>query len=160
MLRGWILDDEVRDLSIRLQNVPAKVLQNLKPVMEGLAKQLRDSARSLAPRKKGSLRGSIWQKVTVNSDSIVARVGASKPYAHLMEYGYQGNESVKAYERKNVVKLFGRDLKKPIDVLIKAHTRNVDYPQRSYLRWALRGMDMQIRRDVENAVQKTVNEES
>ena len=159
MIKAWILSSEVDELRARFERIPDKVMQGLKPVLKELAKSLASSAKALAPRDKGSLRGSIYSKVTQYPDAIIARVVAGKKSAHLMEYGFSGTEQVKAHMRK-VGEVFGHQMKSPREIMIKAHCRQVNYPERSYLRWAMREMEPQIKRDMGDAVMKAATEES
>jgi hypothetical protein len=71
-------------------------------------------------------------------------------YARQHEYGFAGAVSVKAHLRM-VKKAFGRSIT-PTQVHVRAHARNVVYPERSFLRSALKDMTPEILQALSSAV--------
>lgn len=75
--------------------------------------------------RSGRLRRSINYRVVSDGDAMVdARVGTNVEYAPIHEFGFDGDQKVRAHMRK------GRP--------VVAHTRHVKLPERSFLRSTLR----------------------
>lgn len=89
--------------------------------------------------RTGRLRRSITQEVREVDGQLVGQVGTNVNYAPPHEFGMNADVQVREHmqTRKQV---FGRMLKSPIQVTIRAHTRHVNLPQRSFLRSALKEM--------------------
>jgi phage gpG-like protein len=85
--------------------------------------------------KTGTLRRSINQSVSDNGTSIVGRVGTNLAYGRAHEYGFHGAVTVKAHLR-NITQAFGRSIT-PTEVTVRTFTRNMNLPERSFLRTAL-----------------------
>jgi phage gpG-like protein len=90
--------------------------------------------------RTGTLRRSIG--VSMNEpggDKIIGLVSTNLKYAPPHEYGFHGSVNVRAHLRE-IKQAFGRQLKTPVTVSVGAYSRNVDLPERSFLRSALRDM--------------------
>ena len=100
----------------------------------------------------GKLSNSIETAIEDNPDSIVGRVfsNGTAPYAHRFEYGYQGPEAVKSFQRRQT-QAFGRPID-PITVTVAAFTRQANQPARSFLRSSLKDMAGQIEKALIDAV--------
>lgn len=103
----------------------------------------------------GTLRRSIDQLVVKQGDTVTGIVNTNVRYGVMHEYGFSGTVSVKSHLRQ-MKSAFGRPLKEARFVQIGAHSRQVNVPERSFLRSALRDLKPQIenslRRAVENAM--------
>lgn len=86
--------------------------------------------------RTGRLRRSITQRVESSADEISGIVGTNVDYAAIHEYGFKGAVSVKQHLRL-VKQAFGRPLKSPVWATVHAHSKNVNLPERSFLRSAL-----------------------
>ncbi len=101
--------------------------------------------------RTGNLRRSIHQQVTNTGSAVIGEVNTNVRYGAAHEYGFAGTVNVKASLRQ-VRQAFGRPLKSPRYVQVRAHSRNVKLPERSFLRSALRDMKPEIEADLRNSV--------
>jgi phage gpG-like protein len=105
--------------------------------------------------RTGTLRRSVDNDVQVSDTEILGIVFTNLEYAAKHEYGFTGTESVKSHMR-TMRMAWGRPMKEPKEVTVRAHTRNIDYPARSYMRTALQEMKPQIESDIEASVLKEI----
>jgi phage gpG-like protein len=98
--------------------------------------------------RTGTLRRSITYSITDNQRGIFATVGTNIKYAPPHEYGFQGAETVRAHLRM-MVQAWGRPVNNPRQIQINAFTRQVNLPERSFLRSALNEMQNEIRSGLE-----------
>lgn len=61
-----------------------------------------------------------------------AVTGSNLPYASVHQDGFSGVVNVDAHTRQ-ITEAFGKVLDKPVQADVKAHTRNMETPQRQYL---------------------------
>ncbi|WP_107812811.1 HK97 gp10 family phage protein [Neisseria sicca] len=101
--------------------------------------------------RTGNLRRSIHQRVTNTGSAVIGEVNTNVRYGKAHEYGFAGTVNVKASLRQ-ARQAFGRPLKSPRYVQVRAHSRNVRLPERSFLRTALRDMKTEIEADLRNSV--------
>lgn len=101
--------------------------------------------------RTGNLCRSIHQQVTSSGGAVIGEVNTNVRYGKAHEYGFAGTVNVKASLRQ-VRQAFGRPLKSPRYVQVRAHSRNVRLPERSFLRSALRDMKPEIEADLRNSV--------
>ena len=113
------------------------------------------SGQVLAARS-GSLRSSIDLRVDQSAGSVAATVFTDSAYARAHEYGFEGTVNVRAGLRR-ITQAFGRPLSGKM-ISIRAHSRGMDLPERSFLRSALEDMTPAIRSEVEAALRATVTE--
>lgn len=104
----------------------AKRIQGVLFHIEGRVKEDKLSGQVLK-NPTGTLRRSIHPSdVVITSSSISGTVGTNLEYAAYHEFGFEGVSNVKEHIRK------AKNSSK--ESLVKAHTRNVNYPEHSYLR--------------------------
>lgn len=101
--------------------------------------------------RTGNLHRSIHQQVTSSGGLVVGEVNTNVRYGVAHEYGFAGTVNVKASMRQ-IRQAFGRPLKSPRYVQIRAHSRNVKLPERSFLRSALRDMKPEIEADLQKSI--------
>ncbi|STZ77348.1 hypothetical protein [Bergeriella denitrificans] len=106
-------------------------------------------------KRTGNLRRSINQVVERNGTKTVGMVKTNVRYGVAHEYGFSGAVSVKAHLRQ-IKQAFGRPLRESRSVQIKAHSRHVKLPERSFLRSALRDLQPQIEADLQMAVERAL----
>jgi phage gpG-like protein len=82
------------------------------------------------------------------SNEVIGKVGTNVEYAAYHEYGFSGSVSVAAHVRH---------LKDGRIQNVGAHTRNVNYPARSFLRAALKSFAPQIREELHAAVSLAIS---
>jgi len=102
--------------------------------------------------RTGNLRRSIHQRVTNTGSAVIGVVNTNVRYGKAHEYGFAGTVNVKASLRQ-VRQAFGRPLKSPRYVQVRAHSRNVRLPERSFLRSALRDMKPMIETDLQKSIE-------
>ena len=107
--------------------------------------------------KTGRLRRSVNRRFEQSATVVSGFVGTNVEYAARQEYGFTGTETVREHMRMMKV-AFGRPVKDPHQVLVKQHSRRVNYPAHSFLRSALADMDAEIKESIASAVQQKVNE--
>lgn len=147
-----VVGDEA--LLLRIKSYPAKFQARLAKKVERLAIrfQARVKSRKLSGQvlnnRTGTLRRSINYRIYSNSRQVLAVVGANTPYAAIHEYGFRGNQSVRAFLRT----IKGKAQR------VKAHTRKVNMPERSYLRSTLDEMRSEILTDLRSIGKELKNE--
>ena len=102
--------------------------------------------------RTGNLHRSIHQQVTSSGGLVVGEVNTNVRYGVAHEHGFAGTVNVKDSMRQ-IRQAFGRPLKSPRYVQIRAHSRNVKLPERSFLRSALRDMKPEIEADLQKSIE-------
>lgn len=123
----------VDQLQARLQGLASAIRAEL-------AQEIQTQAASLADRARALAGGTLDDAITAGPDGLRAEIGSDLPYARLMELGFQGSESVKAYLRE-IRQVFGRPVT-PHPIAVGAFQRIVDRPGRPYLAPALAAADL------------------
>lgn len=100
--------------------------------------------------RTGRLRRSINQRVEVDGDAAHGFVGTNVEYARYHEFGFSGTEDVRSYFRK---------CKSGKVTRVRAHTRTVDYPEHSFLRSALAGMQDEIKDRLRSSLRDALKSE-
>ncbi len=110
------------------------------------------SGQILQPRS-GALRRALLASPAVESISGMAigtvGVDSSVPYGAIHEFGFEGTESVREYMRRTKT---GRMAP------VRAHSRQMYMPQRSYLRSAIGDRLQQIAANLQQAVSEAVEQ--
>lgn len=104
-------------------------------------------------KQTGTLARSIDQFVERGHGAISGVVGTNVAYGRAHEYGFNGSVGVKAHLRQ-IKQAFGRSLKQPLSVQVRAHNRQIRLPERSFLRSALREMEGEIAAEINRAVER------
>ena len=97
--------------------------------------------------RTGRLRRSITQRVEVEGSRVMGYVGTNVEYAAAHEYGIRGSIGVREHLRRS---------KQGKQFSVRAHLRNVNIPERSFLRSALADMKEQIVNGMVTAIQDAV----
>lgn len=120
-----------------------------------LQRQVQDKlAGEVLSSRSGSLKSSIGFQIDQHATAVTGTVFSDSAYARAHEYGFAGAVNVKASLRR-ITEAFGRPISgKTIEV--RAYTRNMDLPERSFLRSALEDMAPAILDAVEGALRETV----
>lgn len=105
--------------------------------MVGYVKGSKLSGQVLKNRT-GTLRRSVTHRVISDATGVRAVVGTNVKYARVHEYGFSGTENVREHMRKAA--------------RVRAHTRNVNKPERSFLRSSLSDKASHIRSEIKRAV--------
>lgn len=98
--------------------------------------------------RTGRLQRSINASPVVEDDGVlVSKVGTNVRYARVHEYGFSGTVSVREHLRQS---------KQGRATSVRAHTRKVDLPARSFLRTALADMQGAVQRELQAAAEKAI----
>lgn len=104
--------------------------------------------------RTGRLRRSITQKVTKEPNHITGIVGTNVNYGRIHEIGFNGDVSVKGHLR-TIKKAWGKDIK-PKTVEIRAYSRHVNLPEKSFLRSAMIDMAPEILQTIQQSVRQGI----
>lgn len=159
MIRGVVIGGEA--VAARFERAAAEAMPMLAQRMQRVtvklqAKVVRDKlSGGVLNVRTNNLRSSIHQGVTVSGDKVTGIVGTNVEYAAFHEYGFSGTQNVKEHLRKIKV-AFGKPLKKPKLVSVRAHERKVEYPEKSFLRSAMEDLRSEIMVELTAAVKEVL----
>jgi phage gpG-like protein len=105
--------------------------------------------------RSGSLRQSITVQVDQNDTATTATVSSDLAYAAVQEYGFTGTVNVRAGLRQ-IKEAFGRPIAAKT-IGIRAYSRRMDLPARSFLGSALDDMTADISAGVEDALREAIS---
>jgi hypothetical protein len=104
--------------------------------------------------RSGSLKSSIDLQIDESAEGISATVVSDSEYPHAHEYGFAGTVDIRANLRR-ITEAFGRPISgKTINV--RSYRRQMELPERSFMRSALEDMDPAIRDEVEAALREAL----
>lgn len=104
------------------------------------------------------LRGSLASKVEETGgviEGIVSAGGAHVKYAFIHEFGLSAAISIKEHLR-HIKQAFGRPIT-PRDVLIKAHSRVVNFKERRFMRDSLDEIAKIVPKNIDKAIERGLN---
>ena len=133
-----------RELTSEMHRVTLKLLRYVKE---------NKLSGQVLKNRTGTLRRKVNECVTESPNSIVGQVGVRLSYAAAHEYGFDGQETVRAHLR-TIKQAFGRPLAEAKEVQVRSFTRHMKIPERSFLRSSLRELKPQIERDLRAAVMR------
>lgn len=153
----------------RMRENLVRVVNRLSIEVQAGVKETKLSGQVLHVRT-GTLRRSINRRVDADGDSVVATVGTNVHYAHVHEYGFTGSVNVREHVRRSraqmsLAKFRTNKLGERIEVKgsyrkagggtgeihVRAHVREMNMPERSFLRSTLSEMSPKIRHDLKEA---------
>lgn len=160
MIKGTITGD--REVVARFNRMPGGLQQNLVKTITRLCiklqvhvKQDKLSGQVLNVRS-GRLRRSITYHVaTLGASTAQGTVGTNLPYAPPFEKGFQGTEEVREHLRM-MTKAWGKPVKDPHKITVRAHTRKVNIAPKSFLGSALKDMTPEILEQIDLAVKESI----
>lgn len=161
MLKGELVGGDA--LVARFKRINPAIQSSLEDSIQRLTLQLLKKVKQeklsgqALKVKTGRLRRSINRRIEQTATTVAGYVGTNVEYAKRQEYGFTGTETVREHLRLMKV-AFGKPMKEPHKVLVRQHSRNVNYPAHSFLRSALSEMDAVIKESIATAVQQKVNE--
>lgn len=145
----------------RFEGMPEKLRQELNTSIGKLVLKLqRDVQNSklsgqVLNVRTGRLRRSIAQAVSSTEKGVIGVVSTAVEYAPIHEFGFSGTQTVQQHLRL-IKQAFGRQLKAPVSVTVKQHSRAVNLPERSFLRSALADMRPEVMAELEAALSRTI----
>ncbi len=160
MISGWLVGDA--ELVAKMEGKADAMQAGLEKSVQRLTLQLLTTVKEklsddVLHVRTGRLRRSINRRVDVDQTSVTGIVGTNVEYAKKLEYGFKGTESVRESLRK-ITQAFGKQLKEPKTIKVRAHTRKVDLPAHSFLRSSLTEMRPKIETDMKAALVKAAQE--
>jgi hypothetical protein len=100
--------------------------------------------------RSGTLRRKVNYRVTESPTMITGQVGVRLSYARAHEYGFEGQENVREHLR-TIKQAFGRSIS-PVTFSVRAHSRHMKLPERSFLRSSLRELTPEIQSMIQAGV--------
>jgi phage gpG-like protein len=146
---------KLRDMPVSINSGLLKAITKLGIDLQQKVQQDELTGQMLAARS-GSLRSSIDLQIDRSTTEVTASVFTDSSYARAHEFGFSGTVNVRASLRR-VTEAFGRSISEKI-VNVRAHSRRMNLPERSFLRSALEEMAPAIREEVEASLRETITE--
>lgn len=149
------------EVAIKLKSLDSKVHESLLQTITKLSIELQGYIKSeklsgqVLKTKTGTLRRSINFKVDSTSTTITGKVGIggdAAKYGVMHEFGFNGAENVKAHLR-TIKQAFGKSIT-PKQISVSSHTRKVNFPEKSFMRSALKDFEPKIQEEISKALIK------
>lgn len=175
MIRGTVIGDD--RVNVNLGAMPDKIIdavtkriQRVVLRIEGIVKSDKLSGQVLHVQT-GTLRRSIHSDVKSNGTQIVGTVGTNIIYAAYHEYGFTGVQNVKEHirmvkaaavlhtkgKRAGTVNKAATAKQAANSVNVRAHTRNVKYSGKSFLRSTLKEQKEYAQSEISLGVKEGAN---
>lgn len=146
-----------REVVGRLDSLPDRLRVVLRAKVYSLVLRLEDHIKTQKLSGQvlnvvtGRLRRSIFSKVTETQDAIIGEVSSSGDvkYAARHEFGFSGQETVRAHTRE-IKQAFGQIIE-PKTVAVRAFTRQANTPERSFMRSSFNDLRAVLRGELEAA---------
>jgi len=142
------------EVCAKFEKAPAEIREALKRgVQRATLAVLKRSKEKLSDDvlrvRTGRLRRSITSKVEDQGGSIVGSVGTVVQYGRVHEFGFNGTVTVRDHLRR---------AKSGKEINVRAHSRKVNLPERSFLRSALREIEPEIAGLIETEINKKLRQ--
>jgi hypothetical protein len=131
----------------------ARAIAKLGIALQSNVRQDKLSGQVLKARS-GALKSSIDVAIDKSATGVSATVFTDLDYGAAQEYGFSGTVNVRASLRL-IKQAFGRPIATKA-ISVRAHSRRMDLPERSFLRSALDDMARDISEDVEAALREAI----
>lgn len=157
MLTAFVRGDD--RVIARFQQITPCVLDEIRKTTEILAIDLAAYVQrnklsgQVLKNRTGRLRRSITYEVLSSATGSVGTVGTNVEYAHIHEYGFQGTVDVREHLRMQKM-AWGKPMKDPREVTVKAHTMKMNVPGKRFLRDSMAENADKIRSGYEQAMQR------
>jgi hypothetical protein len=163
MISGTVKNTE--KVLVRLDGIAPNIKAALKEEVQRQVINLQNYVKAnklggqVLKRKTGTLSRSIQQNVTETASGVSgfvdSRINESSPlkYAAVHEYGFNGSVTVREHLRM-MTQAFGHPVKEPHKITIRTFNRNMNMPERSYLRSSLGELQQQITDAINAAVDR------
>lgn len=153
-LLGFIKNDSIvaAKLASKGTSVHARIVRQIQILTLKLQRHVKQNKLSgqVLKVRTGTLRRSIDFHMEETPTSVRGKVSTNVKYGKRHEFGFSGQETVKAHLR-TIKQAFGQSIT-PKQVAVSAHTRTVNVPARSFLRSALKDMKPEIVASLKQAV--------
>jgi phage gpG-like protein len=145
--------DGAEELDARLAAMPQALRAALAAKIEDLASRLEEKIEdNLSGKVLRSRSGALRDSIDATTGADAARLFAKTKYAAAQEYGFSGAESVSAFSR-TIKQAFGRAIA-PKQVFVRAFSRQMNLPERSYMRSALDEMQDDIAAELAEVIRE------
>lgn len=145
------------ELDARLAAMPDAVRAALAAKIEGLAQRLAEKIKSnLSGAVLQSRSGALRDSIEADPGADMATLLAKTKYAAAQEYGFAGVESVSAHSR-TIKEAFGRAIA-PKEIFVRAFARQMNLPERSYMRSGLGEMQGDIAAELADAIREGLSQ--
>ena len=131
----------------------ARAITKLGIQLQSNVRQDKLSGQVLSDRT-GALQSSIDLQIEQSAGKIAATVFTDAEYARAQEYGFSSTVNVRASLRR-IREAFGRPIAEKT-ISVRAYSRRMDLPERSFLRSALEDIAPQIQSEVEGALREAI----
>ncbi|MEP7312547.1 MAG: HK97 gp10 family phage protein [Pseudomonadota bacterium] len=151
MIKGTVIGSE--QVIARLKVFPTSLREELRTAVTrsafNLQRHVKENKLSgqVLKVRTGRLRRSINVRVTDSESQVVGSVGTNVEYARAHEFGFKGVVNVREHLRRTV---------SGFRASVRAHSRKVNLPERSFLRDALKDKRLEIRREFDLAVKRAI----
>lgn len=140
--------DQLRtDLGITRANMLAALKTEIRRIAVDVSAHVKDKKLSgqALNVQSGRLRRSINFRVAESSTGVEAKVGTNVEYGRVHEFGFSGTVNVKEHMRRAQTAY-----------MVRAHTRRVNLPERSFLRSTLSEMRSEIDQRIARVVAQAI----
>lgn len=150
-----------RYMSPKMQAAMAKNIKRLAFILQRYIKESKLSGQVLNART-GTLRRSIAVTVDEQPGHIIGHVGTVVKYGAVHELGFSGQVSVKEHlrrtkaQKKRALKGKQQGPAEQGSISVRAHSRTVNFPERSFLRTALEDKQSMLNQELRNAVTRVL----
>lgn len=110
--------------------------------------------------QSGRLRSSLVSRISESAEmfeGIVSAGGAHVKYAFIHEFGLAAAVNIKSHLR-HIKQAFGKPIT-PKDVLVKAHSRTVNFKERRFMRDSLDEIGKIVPKNIEKAIERGLKNE-
>lgn len=127
----------------------SRLLASIKREMTGIATDLSGDVKAeklsgqVLNVRSGRLRRSINYKIKTSDTGVEATVGTNVEYARVHEFGFKGSVVVREHLRT---------AKSGFRSMVRSHSRNVNLPQRSFLRSSL----LEMKGEIESRIARVI----
>jgi phage gpG-like protein len=152
MIRAFVTGD--KEVIAKLTSMPAIIANALQQEVATQTYRLQQHVQQnklsgqVLKRRTGRLRASINTKVEREGNRIIGSVGTNVIYAAVHEFGFHGTVNVSSFTRT----ING------VTQNVSAHTRQMNMPQRSFLRSSLNDLKDQIQAGLVAAVNRAIKQ--
>jgi len=174
-INGTIIGEET--VTAKLRDLPLRVTMELRTAiaertMELLGRAKEKASGPVLRNKTGTLRRKI--NARFENEGLLGIVGIKLSYAAIHELGFDGIENVREHVRRNLrqmkedrkARTWGNkkgthDTKAQLgrgEIHVRAHTRHMEMPKRSFLRSTLNDLRPSIRVSLKKAIEEALKE--
>ena len=154
------------DVQIHLNDENNRIKKEIRKTITALTLKLQRSIQEdmLSGQRlnvqSGRLRGSLVSRISESAEmfeGIVSAGGAHVKYAFIHEFGLAAAVNIKSHLR-HIKQAFGKPIT-PKDVLVKAHSRTVNFKERRFMRDSLDEIGKIVPKNIEKAIERGLKNE-